>query len=51
MRNGFDCAYFLNLEMIENEHPYKISGKHETFSDYNQGWSDAIDRVVSLCED
>lgn len=48
MKNGFDCAHFTSLKMIEDEHPYRVSGKRETFCDYNQGWSDAIDRVDSL---
>ena len=33
------------LDMIEQEHPYHIPGNPETYSEYNDGWTDAIDRV------
>lgn len=33
------------LEDIEHEHPYHIPGRPETYSEYNDGWTDAIDRV------
>ena len=33
------------LDKIEAEHPYKVPGKHDTYSQYNEGWQDAIDRV------
>lgn len=33
------------LEEIEQEHPYRIPGRPETYSEYNDGWTDAIDRV------
>lgn len=33
------------LDKIEAEHPYKIPGDYDTYSQYNEGWSDAIDRV------
>lgn len=33
------------LEEIEQEHPYHIPGRPETYSEYNDGWTDAIDRV------
>lgn len=32
-------------EFIEHEHPYHIPGRPETYSEYNDGWTDAIDRV------
>lgn len=34
------------IEQIENEHPYKILGEYDTYSDYHQGWSDACDRIL-----
>ena len=33
------------LDMIEKEHPYKVPGDRDTYGKYNEGWSDAIDRV------
>ena len=33
------------LDKIEAEHPYKVSGDHGTYGQYNEGWSDAIDRM------
>lgn len=33
------------LEEIEAEHPYKIPGDYESYSQYNEAWQDAIDRV------
>lgn len=27
---------------LEALHPYKVRGKPETYSDYNQGWEDAL---------
>ncbi len=29
------------VEHAEDEHPYKVPQVPETYSDYNQGWSDA----------
>lgn len=33
------------LDTIEKEHPYKVPGDYDTYSQYNEGWQDAIDRV------
>ena len=33
------------LDKLEAEHPYKVPGNYDTYSQYNEGWSDAIDRV------
>ena len=33
------------LNKIEAEHPYKVPGDYDTYSQYNEGWCDAIDRV------
>jgi len=38
------------IEKLEAEHPYRVSGRHETYDPYNQGWSDALDRVSQLLE-
>lgn len=38
------------IEDLESEHPYKIYGDADSYSDYNQGWCDAIDRVRSYVE-
>ena len=35
----------IDLDAIEEENPYKIIGKSETYSQYNEGWCDAIYRV------
>lgn len=49
-----DCAWYAEgmknelekiLEEIEAEHPYKVPGKPDTYSQYNEGWQDALDRV------
>lgn len=33
------------LEEIEAEHPYKVPGNYESYSQYNEAWQDAIYRV------
>ena len=33
------------LEEIEAEHPYKVPGNYDSYSQYNEAWQDAIDRV------
>lgn len=33
------------LNKIEAEHPYKVPGDYDTYSQYNEGWCDAINRV------
>ncbi len=32
------------IKDVEAENPYKIKGKHETYSQYNEGWSDCCAR-------
>ena len=34
----------------EDVHPYKVAGRSETYSDYNQGWSDACGYISELFE-
>ena len=36
------------LDEIEKEHPYKVIGRPETYSSYNEAWRDAVDRVRGL---
>ena len=38
------------LEEIEAEHPYKIPGDCDSYSQYNEAWQDAIDRVRGRLE-
>lgn len=38
------------LEEIEAEHPYKIPGNCDSYSQYNEAWQDAIDRVRGRLE-
>ena len=38
------------LDMIEKEHPYKVPGDRDTYGKYNEGWSDAIDRVLGALQ-
>ena len=38
------------LEEIEAEHPYKIPGDCGSYSQYNEAWHDAIDRVRGRLE-
>lgn len=34
-----------------NEHPYKVVGDMDTYSQYNEGWNDACDRIQSKITD
>lgn len=36
------------LEELEKEYPYKVVGEPETYSQYNEGWSDCIDRAIGI---
>lgn len=38
------------IDEIENEHQYKIYGNRETYSQYNEAWCDALDRVRGFIE-
>ena len=33
------------LDVLCQEHGYKIPGKGETYSQYNEAWQDALDRA------
>ena len=36
------------LEKLEKEHPYKVIGQPNTYSQYNEGWQDCIDRAIGV---
>lgn len=38
------------LKQLVDEHPYKQQGNPDSYSDYNQGWSDALDRAEQVME-
>lgn len=46
---GTDCisrqAAIDALDVLCQEHRYKIPGKRETYSQYNEAWQDALDRA------
>ena len=33
------------LNKIEAEHPYRVPGNQGSYSQYNEGWTDAVDRI------
>lgn len=39
------------FEEIEAEHPYKVPGNYDSYSQYNEAWSDAIYRVRARLEE
>lgn len=46
-------AYYIDkvieqLEELEKEHPYKVIGQPDTYSQYNEAWQDCIDRVLGI---
>ena len=38
------------VDVARDEHPYKVPGLFVTYSEYNQGWSDAVDFIMSRME-
>lgn len=36
------------LKELEEEHPYKVIGQPDTYSQYNEAWQDCIDRVLDI---
>jgi len=38
------------LKKLRDLHPYREAGKPETYSKYNEGWSDALDLVQNVFE-
>lgn len=56
-RNQYEKGYkdaindvLKTLEKVSAEYPYKIAGKSEAYSQYNEAWQDALDRVISEVE-
>lgn len=47
--NGDQVLKFLDL--LETVFPYKVQGRPETYSTYNEAWCDAIDRVRGFIEE
>lgn len=39
------------IDVLCQEHRYKIPGKRETYSPYNEAWQDALDRAECAIED
>ena len=39
------------FEEIEAKHPYKVPGNYDSYSQYNEAWQDAIDRVRARLEE
>jgi len=33
------------ITQVESEHPYRVEGDRDSYSDYNQGWADACDMI------
>lgn len=36
------------IDTVTNEHPYKVIGDTDSYSQYNEGWADACDRMLSV---
>ena len=36
------------LEEVEKDHPYKVIGQPDTYSQYNEAWQDCMDRVIGI---
>jgi len=36
------------LEELAEQHPYKVIGNPDSYSQYNEGWQDCIDRVTDI---
>lgn len=36
------------IEKVESLHPYKESGNRDSYSEYNEGWSDACDVLGNM---
>ena len=36
------------LEKLEKEHPYRVIGQPDTYSQYNEAWQDCMDRVLGI---
>ena len=46
---AYDLEYVIEqLEELEKEHPYKVIGQPNTYSQYNEAWQDCIDRAIEV---
>lgn len=36
------------LEKLRQEYPYKVVGEYDTYSTYNEAWSDCSDRAIAI---
>lgn len=34
------------IDSVQDKHPYKQAGNVDSYSDYNQGWSDACEVIL-----
>ena len=46
---AYDLEYVIEqLEELGKEHPYKVIGQLNTYSQYNEAWQDCIDRAIGV---
>ena len=46
---AYDLEYVIEqLEELGKEHPYKVIGQPNTYSQYNEVWQDCIDKVMGI---
>lgn len=38
------------LEKLRQEYPYKVVGEYDTYSTYNEAWSDCSDRAIAIAK-
>ena len=36
------------IDQVRQEHPYKVSGRQETYDPYNEGWEDACCKIEAI---
>lgn len=36
------------LQKAEQQFPYRVQGDYKTYSEYNQGWTDAVDYIARM---
>lgn len=36
------------IKDVMKQHPYKVAGEYDTYSDYNQGWEDACYEIEDI---
>ena len=46
---AYNLEYVIEqLEELGKEHPYKVIGQPNTYSQYNEAWQDCIDRAIGV---